>query len=186
MLTSASSDNAVRLYWRCVLFESGFSRLKFPVLSCSPSKSVRLIFIKLFTIGSTRSRVSKWFTSFLIPWCKTCVPRMGVVILDVIFYLLQLGFHTVAVVGRLHSTKVEETIHKTIQKLYKNTDFTEQKTKIQNIKHKNYINTFTATVDLSRFNNSCLKSPASTLVDLNFQSRALRSFSLNQLRNLSL
>ena len=48
------------------------------------------------------------------------------------------------------------------------------------------INTFTAEVDLSRFNNSCLKSPASTLVDLTFQWRALRSFSLNQLRNLSL
>ena len=48
------------------------------------------------------------------------------------------------------------------------------------------INTFPAIVDLSRFNNSCLKSPASTLVDLTFQSRALRSFSLNQLRNLSL
>ena len=47
-------------------------------------------------------------------------------------------------------------------------------------------NTFTAIVDLSRFNNSCLKSPASTLVDPTFQSRALRSFSLNQLRNLSL
>ena len=49
-----------------------------------------------------------------------------------------------------------------------------------------YINTFTAIVDFSRFNNSCLKSPASTLVDLTFQSRALRSFSLNQLRNLSI
>ena len=49
-----------------------------------------------------------------------------------------------------------------------------------------YLNTFTAIVDLSRFNYSCLKSPASTLVDLTFQSRALRSFSLNQLRNLSL
>ena len=48
------------------------------------------------------------------------------------------------------------------------------------------INTFTAIVDFSRFNNSCLKSPASTLIDLTFQSRALRSFSLNQLRNLSL
>ena len=48
------------------------------------------------------------------------------------------------------------------------------------------INTFTAIVDLSRFNNSSLKSPTSTLVDLTFQSRALRSFSLNQLRNLSL
>ena len=48
------------------------------------------------------------------------------------------------------------------------------------------LNTFTAIVDLSQFNNSCLKSPASTLVDLTFQSRALRSFSLNQLRNLSL
>ena len=47
-------------------------------------------------------------------------------------------------------------------------------------------NTFTAIVDLSRFNNSCLKSPASTLVDPTFQSRALRSFSLNQLRNPSL
>ena len=49
-----------------------------------------------------------------------------------------------------------------------------------------YVNTFTAVVDLSRFNNSCLKSPSSTLVDLTFQSRALRSFSLNKLRNLSL
>ena len=49
-----------------------------------------------------------------------------------------------------------------------------------------FLNTFTAIVDLSRFNNSCLRSPASTLVDLTFQSRALRSFSLNQLRNLSL
>ena len=49
-----------------------------------------------------------------------------------------------------------------------------------------HFNTFTAIVDLSRFNNSCLKSPASTLVDLTFQLRALRSFSLNQLRNLSL
>ena len=48
------------------------------------------------------------------------------------------------------------------------------------------LNTFTAIVDFSRFNNSCLKSPPSTLVDLTFQSRALRSFSLNQLRNLSL
>ena len=34
--------------------------------------------------------------------------------------------------------------------------------------------------------NSCLKSPASTLVDLTFQSYTLRSFSLNQLRYLSL
>ena len=49
-----------------------------------------------------------------------------------------------------------------------------------------FLNTFTAIVDLSRFNNSCLKSPASTLVYLTFQSRALRSFSLNELRNLSL
>ena len=48
------------------------------------------------------------------------------------------------------------------------------------------LNTFTAIDELSRFNNSCLKSPASTLVDLTFQSRTLRSFSLNQLRNLSL
>ena len=40
------------------------------------------------------------------------------------------------------------------------------------------LNTFTAIVDLSRFNNSGLKSPAATLVDLIFQSR---SFSLNQL-----
>ena len=47
-------------------------------------------------------------------------------------------------------------------------------------------NTFTAIVDHSCFNSSCLKSPASTLVDLTFQSRALRSFSLNHLRNLSL
>jgi len=40
------------------------------------------------------------------------------------------------------------------------------------------LNTFTAIVHLSQFNNSCLKSPASSLVDLIFQSR---SFSLNQL-----
>ena len=59
-----------------------------------------------------------------------------------------------------------------------------QRDKETNILHT--INTFTAIVDLSRFNNSCLKSPASTLVDLTFQSRALRSFSLNQLHNLSL
>ena len=54
------------------------------------------------------------------------------------------------------------------------------------VKNEVNINIFTAIVDLSRFNNSCLKSPASTLVDLTFQSRALRSFNLNQLRNLSL
>ena len=41
-----------------------------------------------------------------------------------------------------------------------------------------FVNTFTAIVDFSRFNNSCLKSPASTLVDLTFQSRALRSFNV--------
>jgi hypothetical protein len=41
-----------------------------------------------------------------------------------------------------------------------------------------HLNTFTAIVDLSRFNNSCIKSPASTFVDLIFQSRF---FSLNQL-----
>jgi hypothetical protein len=48
------------------------------------------------------------------------------------------------------------------------------------------INTFTAKIDHSRFNNSCLKLPALTIVDLTFQSRVLRSFSLNQLRDLSL
>ena len=49
------------------------------------------------------------------------------------------------------------------------------------------INTFAASyLNTQGLNNSCLKSPASTLVDQTFQSRALRSFSLNQLRNLSL
>jgi len=49
------------------------------------------------------------------------------------------------------------------------------------------LNTFAASyLNTQGFNNSCLKSPASTLVDLTFQSRALRSFSLNRLRNLSL
>ena len=49
------------------------------------------------------------------------------------------------------------------------------------------INTFAARyLNTQGLNNSCLKSPASTLVDLTFQSRALRSFSLNQLRNLPL
>ena len=49
------------------------------------------------------------------------------------------------------------------------------------------INTFAASyLNTQGLNNSCLKSPASTLVDLTFQSRILRSFSLNQLRNLSL
>ena len=55
--------------------------------------------------------------------------------------------------------------------------------------HKTYINvnTFAASyLNTQGLNNSCLKSPASTLVDLTFQSRALRSFSLKQLRNLSL
>ena len=54
------------------------------------------------------------------------------------------------------------------------------------LRHSPDLTHFTAIVDLSRFNNSCLKSPASTLVDLTFQSRALRSFSLSQLRSLSL
>ena len=49
------------------------------------------------------------------------------------------------------------------------------------------VNTFAASyLNTQGLNNSCLKSPASTLFDLTFQSRALRSFSLNQLRNLSL
>ena len=49
------------------------------------------------------------------------------------------------------------------------------------------INTFAASyLNTQGLNDSCLKSPASTLVDLTFQSRALHSFSLNQLRNLSL
>ena len=49
------------------------------------------------------------------------------------------------------------------------------------------INTFAASyLNNQGLNNSYLKSPASTLVDLTFQSRALHSFSLNQLRNLSL
>ena len=34
--------------------------------------------------------------------------------------------------------------------------------------HCEFLNTFTAIIDLSRFNNSCLKSPTSTLVDLTF------------------
>ena len=50
-----------------------------------------------------------------------------------------------------------------------------------------YFNTFAASyLNTQGLNNSCLKSPASTLVDLTFQSHTLRSFSLNQLRNLSL
>ena len=49
------------------------------------------------------------------------------------------------------------------------------------------VNTFAASyLNTQGLNNSRLKSPASTLVDLTFQSRALHSFSLNQLRNLSL
>ena len=52
---------------------------------------------------------------------------------------------------------------------------------------RSYINTYAASyLNNQGLNNSCLKSPASTLVDLTFQSRALRSFSINQLRNLSL
>jgi len=48
---------------------------------------------------------------------------------------------------------------------------------------QNIINTFTAIDNLSRFNNSCLISPVSTLVDLIFQSH---SFSFNQLCDPSL
>ena len=49
------------------------------------------------------------------------------------------------------------------------------------------LNTFAASyLNTQGLNNSCLKSPASTLVDLTFQSRARRYFSWNQLRNLSL
>ena len=48
-------------------------------------------------------------------------------------------------------------------------------------------NTFAASnLNTQGLNNSCLKSPALTLVDLTFQLCALHSFSLNQLRNLSL
>ena len=55
------------------------------------------------------------------------------------------------------------------------------------IRRSKCINTFAAGyLNTQGLNNSCLESPASTLVDLTFQSRALRSFSLNQLRNLSL
>ena len=55
------------------------------------------------------------------------------------------------------------------------------------LRHQLSLNTFAASyLNTQGLNNSCLKSPASTLVDLTFQSRALRSFSLNQLRNLSL
>ena len=50
-----------------------------------------------------------------------------------------------------------------------------------------HLNTLAASyLNTQGLNNSCLKSPASTLVDLTFQSRALRSFSLNQLCNMSL
>jgi hypothetical protein len=48
----------------------------------------------------------------------------------------------------------------------------------QNVVSTENFNTFTAIVDLSRFNNSCLKMPVSTSVDLIFQSH---SFSLIQL-----
>ena len=52
--------------------------------------------------------------------------------------------------------------------------------------HTARLNTFAASyLNTQGLNNSCLKSPTSTLGDLTFQSRALRSFSLNQLRNLS-
>ena len=55
------------------------------------------------------------------------------------------------------------------------------------LRGENGINTFAASyLNTQGLNNSCFKSLASTLVDLTFQSRALRSFSLNQLRNLSL
>ena len=64
------------------------------------------------------------------------------------------------------------------------------KTRARQFNHTNKIkdlNTFaTSYLNTQGLNNSCLKSPASTLVDLTFQSRTLRSFSLNQLRNLSL
>ena len=55
------------------------------------------------------------------------------------------------------------------------------------LQYEYLLNTFTASyLNTQGLNNSCLKSPASTLVDLTFQSCALRSFSLNQLCNLSL
>ena len=58
---------------------------------------------------------------------------------------------------------------------------------IRDLNSSSNINTFAASyLNSQGLNNSYLKSPTSTLVDLTFQSRALRSFSLNQLRNLSL
>jgi len=54
---------------------------------------------------------------------------------------------------------------------------------IQRYGQMDNINTLAASyLNTHVLNNSCLKSPASTLVDLAFQSRALRSFSINQLR----
>jgi hypothetical protein len=49
------------------------------------------------------------------------------------------------------------------------------RSQVTNTLHRGQVNTFTAKVDHSRFNNSCLRLPASTLVELIFQSH---SFSL--------
>ena len=47
---------------------------------------------------------------------------------------------------------------------------------IVHVRASNWIKTFAASyLNTQGLNNSCLKSPASTLVDLTFQSRALRS-----------
>ena len=60
-------------------------------------------------------------------------------------------------------------------------------TKYNSYNLQSTFNTFAASyLNTQGLNNSRLKSPGSTLVDLTFQSRTLRSFSLNQLRNLSL
>ena len=72
--------------------------------------------------------------------------------------------------GRNHSIKIDNNSFEMVEEFkYLGTTLTNQ----NSIQEE--INTFTAIVDLSRFNNSCLKSPASTLIDLTFQSRALRS-----------
>jgi len=61
---------------------------------------------------------------------------MGVVILHIVFYLLQLGFHSVAVVGRLVQYKNGRNNTQNYTKTIQKHRFTEQKTKIQNKKHK--------------------------------------------------
>jgi len=106
----------------------------------------------------------------LVLGCKMGVKKGGIV--------FSLGLHTMLFQAEIQATKA--CIVENIEKGYTGGNIDILSDSQVAIK---VLNTFTATVDLSQFNNSCFKSPVSILVHLIFQQRP---FSFNQLRDLLL